>query len=1724
LSLLKSPAMIALPGYQILTQIYESANSLVYRGLRNQDNKAVILKVLNQDYPTPEKITRYKQEYEITRNLNLDGVVKAYTLEKYQRTLIIIFEDFGGSSLNILIDYRKFTLTEFLDISIKITESLSQIHAANIIHKDINPSNIVVNKTGQVKLIDFGISTVMSQETLTIKNPNVLEGTLAYISPEQTGRMSRPLDYRTDFYSLGATFYELLTDQLPFDTNDAMELVHFHIAKQPIPPHQVNPQIPKAVSNIVMKLLAKTAESRYQSAWGVKADLEECLTQVLRTGKISEFPLSCQDISDKFQIPQKLYGREQQIETLLAAFERVIQGTTEMMLVSGYSGIGKSALVQVLYKPITQKRGYFISGKFDQLQGNIPYSAVVSAFSDLMRQLLTETSAQLNQWRERLLAAFGANGQVIIDVIPQVELIVGKQPSVPELPPTEAQNRLKLVFQNLIRVLAPEHPLVIFLDDLQWADAASLQLMQLLITASDSQYLFLIVAYRDNEVNGVHPLILTLEQIRKAGAIVNHISLAPLHLPSVGQLISETLKCSPHKGNTLAELVLNKTNGNPFFINEFLKSLHTEKLLEFDFNQGSWQWDLEQIQARGITDNVVELMAGKIQKLSAATQQVLQLAACIGNQFDLHTLAMSCEKSQKETVALLARAIAEGMVLPLSDAYKSIELDVPQPPDGLKVEYKFAHDRIQQATYSLIPAEKKQALHRQVGLLLLQNTVPEKRSGQIFDIVNQLNLGIELINHQSQRDELAQLNLIAGKKAKASAAYKPAFNYFMVGVGLLSENSWLRQYELTLNLYVEAAEAAYLSTYFDEMERLAEVVLRQAKTLLDKVKVYEVIIQAYKAQNQMLEAAKTGLAVLKLLGVRLPEKPNKLNILLGLVRTKLALAGKKPSDLIDLPEMTDPYKLATIRILVRINLAAYSAVPELYPLILFKQVNLSVKHGNANESASAYAGHALILCGVVGDINSGYQFGQLALRLLDRFNAKHMKAEIIETVSFHVSHWKEHVRETLEPLRSGYHSGLETGHREAAAICAVIHSCYSFFIAKELAALEREMATYSESIAQLGQEPQLNYNEMMRQVVLNLMGQSEIACRLSGESYDEQTMLPLHQQANDRTGIYILYLSKLLLCYLFAEYSQAVENAAIAENYLDAATATPIVPLFYFYDSLARLSVFPDAQKSEQKRILRKVTANQKKMKKWAHYAPMNYLHKFYIVEAERHRILGQYAKAMDLYDQGIELAKENEYINEEALANELAAKVYLERGKITIAQTYMLNARYCYLRWGATRKVRDLDTRYHQLIFKMSGGTRTEIIDTKDSTSSSGEELDLKTVVKASQAISSEIMLDKLLAKLLKIVMENAGAQKGYFIMSKKQELFIEAAGIVEPAQEIVRQSIPVTTSQDLPITLINYIERTKETVVLSEATADGRFSHDPYITTQKPKSVLCTPILNQGKLISIIYLENNLTIGAFNSQRLEILRLLCSQAVASLENAQLYEQLENYSRTLEQKVTERTLELLAKNEQMQQEISDRQRAETALQTANQQLQRLASLDDLTQIANRRRFDEYLSQEWHRGVRETTPLCLILCDIDYFKRYNDTYGHQAGDACLQQVAQAISRVVKRPADLVARYGGEEFAVILPNTNASGAVHAADAIHKQIQQLKISHAQSSVSEYVTLSVGVSSTVPTQEFSPEALIAVADEALYEAKEQGRNRVIEKTLAALRRGKGVNLYGQ
>jgi len=1517
-----------LTGYQTLDRIYAGTRTLVYRGTRLCDKRPVAIKVLRSEYPSFTELVQFRNQYTIAKNLNLPGIIETYSLEAYQNSYALIMEDFGGISLQAWTEQGEIlpNLRDFLQMAIDISNTLDILCRHRIIHKDIKPPNILINpQTRQVKLIDFSIASLLPRETQTLMNPNVIEGTLGYLSPEQTGRMNRGIDYRTDFYSLGVTFYELLAGQLPFQSNDAMELVHSHIAKQPPSLHEVNPQIPPVLSEIVSKLMAKNAEDRYQSALGLKFDLEFCLQQLEESGQIEGFEIAQRDLCDRFSIPEKLYGRETEVETLLEAFERVSSGTTEMTLVAGFSGIGKTVVVNEVHKPIVRQRGYFIKGKFDQFNRNIPFSAFVQAFRDLMGQLLSESDEKLENWQTQILQALGDNGQVIIEVIPELEKIIGQQPPATELSGTAAQNRFNLLFQNFIKVFAkPEHPLVMFLDDLQWADSASLQLMQLLMSESGIGYLLVIGAYRDNEVFAAHPLMLTLDTVVKAGATVNTITLESLSTESLNDLVADTLNCVPALARPLTDLVAQKTQGNPFFATQFLKALHQDGLITFDLQAGHWQCDIVRVREAALTDDVVEFMALQLQKLPGCTQDKLKIAACIGNSFDLETLATVTEESPIEIATNLWIALQEGLIFPTNEVYKFYVGRATEDAvlTSEIVSYKFLHDRVQQAAYSLIPDQQKQITHLKIGQLLLSHIPVGEQDENLFEIVNQLNIGKSLIVSTVKQIELAQLNLKAGYKARAATAYVAALEYFTTSIDLLTDNGWQTQYELTLELYTAATEAAYLSGNFERMAGLSTISLEHAKTLLDRVNVYQVEIQAAQAQAKPSEAIQIALQILQQLGVTFPAQPNGEDIGQALGETLSILAGRQPLDLIDLPQMTDADQLAIMGLLAGVTASAYVVAPTLLPLIMLEQVKRSLEYGNSLFSPDGYCGYGLILCGVVGDIESGYQFGQLALLLLEKLDTKKLKARIYGQVNCCISHWKEPLSNTLPFFREGYQSGLETGDLEWGGICAVLYLMHAWFAGKELSDLSREGAVICTHFAQLRQKTMSKLGAIFQQAILNLLGNTTEAWRFTGETFNEEEDMPIFLESGNQTARCYFYVSKLVLCYLFGQFEEAIASASTLEKYLGAATGMSLIPVFHTYDSLAHLAIYSQVSEAEQQGILQRVTAHQEKVEHWADCAPANQLHKFYLVGAEQHRVLGNKLEAIEHYDRAILLAKDNKYLQEEALANELAAKFYLDWGKEKVAQAYMQDAYYCYARWGAKAKIDDLEKRYPQLLAPILQAkqnrsalseTSVETIKKKSilhetfqktysSSSSISEALDFGAILKASQALSSEIKLEKLLAALMSVVIKNAGAKKAVLLLLKDGNLAIEAVASLK--EDVISISVPLSASAAVPAGLVNYVKRTLKTLVLDNAAAQNDFMTDPYLMEEKPKSVLCAPILHQGKFIGLLYLENNLTIGAFTEDRTEVIQLLCAQAAISLENARLYQQSQAYAQELERSI----------------------------------------------------------------------------------------------------------------------------------------------------------------------------------------------------------------------------
>ncbi len=1508
--------------YEIIAKLYESGNSLVYRAKLKPDDRPIVIKILKDNYPTPDELARYQQEYEITRSLNLDSIIKTYGLRQHENSLAILLEDFGARSLKALISQQQLSLTDFLSIAMKITESLVAIHRSNIIHKDINPSNIVYNpETGQLKIIDFGISTRLSQEFTTVCSPHQIEGTLAYIAPEQTGRMNRGIDYRSDFYSLGVTFYELLTNQLPFPTIDPMELVHCHIAQEPLAIHHVVPNIPVVVSDLVGKLLAKIPEERYQSAAGILADLETCHLQLTDLEKIPPFPLGRQDIGDRFHISQKLYGREREVTQLLTAFEKVSQGTTELVTISGFSGIGKSALVHEIYKPITRQRGQFISGKFDLLNRDIPYLAIAEAFQELIRRLLSEPELELQKWQQKILDAVGTNGQIIIDVIPDLEKVIGKQSPVIPLSGIQNKIRFDLFFQRFVNVFCKkEHPLVIFLDDLQWADLATLDLIEQLLLDPATQYLLMIGAYRDNEVGNSHPLMVSLEKIDRASLPIERIILTSLDRSQIDRLVADTLNCSIEFSQPLAALLTKKTGGNPFFLTQLFSSLYQDKLLVFDRAgsgtnslatiQSGWKWNLEQIESLSITDNVVDLMLIKIAKLDNNAQNILKLAACIGSHFNLEILTTINNKSPSITARELQSALDDGLIIPLDSTYKfpllgnQEELSIDR--DFLDIPYKFLHDRVQQAAYSLISETEKQQVHLQIGRLLLANVLESDLSDRIFSIVHQLNEGLSLIVDRVDRAKIAELNLQAGEKAKASTAYNQALKYLESGLELLDLDSWENNYELTLNLHLKTLETLYLSGNFDRATHLADLVLDRANNLLQKVKVYQLKINFYRSQFQLKPAIKTGLEILNLLGLSLSPQPAKLEVLAAYDRVKSLLRDRKIEDLEHLPIIADPQIFATIDILSALISPAYSTNRNLYNLIIANLINIHLQHGDSPLASIAYVLYGSYLCETIEDIDIGDRFGQLSLKLLDKYNIQPLRPVVLHMFHAFIKHWKHDASQDLNALLNGMQVGIESGEITFSNLSAANY-CYIslFYHGKSLKSVNKRVDRYLNICTQYDDKLGSEYLNFCRDFCAGLIDISTNKMMLEDRKID----FYIKSKSYDLLFFHSLFKASQL--YFLKEFDRASKYSDLCEKYKSFGGSVNLIPQHNFYQSLTLLAAIDSRDSNQQKQLLKKVSRNQNRMKKWADLNPRNYQNKYELIQAETARILKNYWQASELYDRSIKNAKQSNFIHEEALAYELAAQFYFTCDREKLGQFYLKNAHYCYTHWEATAKIKQLEAEYPNYLLGVTDRHQSERLNTSISTSGSDPKLlDLATVIKASQAISGEIKLENLVKNLMKIIIENAGAQTAFLILNDRGNLTIEAKSGLDSDRITILESMPIDSVDPnnlmpiLPTTIINYVARTQEYLLLNNAVHAGQFIHDPYIIANRSRSILCTPLIDRGQLQGIVYLENKLITGAFTAERVEIINLLSAQAAISIDNSRLYE-------NLEQRVEERTQEL---------------------------------------------------------------------------------------------------------------------------------------------------------------------------------------------------------------------
>ncbi len=1511
-------------GYQVTAELYRDTKTVVYRAqpekfTPTQEPRSVVIKLLAPDYPTDQELLNFRHQYTITKNLDSPYILRADSLQEYGHSYALVMEDFGGISLLQYHNQQPLSLAEILAIGQQLATALHFLGLQRIIHKDIKPANILIHPvTKQTKLIDFSIASLLPRETSEILSPNLLEGTLAYLSPEQTGRMNRGIDYRTDFYALGVTLYELLTGQLPFDATEPLALLHCHLTQSATPVAQINPAVPRAVSNIVGKLMSKNAEDRYQSALGLRYDLDCCLQQWQTSGTISEFQIGQRDLSDRFVIPEKLYGREIAVKTLLAAFDRVTAGSSELMLVAGWSGIGKTVVINEVHKPITRQQGYFIKGKFDQFNRNIPLSAFVQAFRDLVGQLLSENDAQLASWKNQILDVVAENGQVLIAVIPELAYIIGSQPAVPELFGTAAQNRFNELFQKFIAVFTqPQHPLTIFLDDLQWADFASLQLVKILMGSTG--HLLMLGAYRDNEVSPLHPAMLMVEELQQAHRIVQTITLLPLSFEDTNQLVSDTLHCSATSAKPLTGLILLKTQGNPFFSTQFLRALASDGQLKFNPHEGHWECDIGEVQALSIPDNVVEFMATQLQKLPATTQNVLRLAACIGDRFDLDTLAIVSEQSQLDTATALWKGLQAGLITPTSQIYKFWQADSQQQleqAESVELIYRFLHDRVQQAAYSLIPEHQKQQTHWQIGRLLLANT--PHITERLFEIVNHLNTSIALIGNPAERYQLAQLNLDAARKARASTSYAAAFSYAQVGTQLLATAGWEQQYMLTLALHEILAETAFLKGDFGAVPELVQVVLERVTTTADLVTTYETIIHWHVIQKQYREAIERGIEILQRLGIKLAPRPPKSILVQELLRTKIALWGKSPTYLLNLPEITDPAKIAPLRILDLLMIPAFLSCRELTVTLGTTGIQLTLQHGNSPWAASFYGIYCMAIS-TRGELQQSYNMGQLALKLVDRFDHIFITSKVTATIPWFSQLWRQNLRSILPIIDHSIKLSTACGNFTFLGLGSYIALLTRLSAGFPLSNILEKIAELGQCVEQSKDESSIELFALQRQMIINLQTPTSHPYRLIRDDQDEKTLVAQWQQNGEKTLLSTMFTCQNWLAYLLEDFSSALIYAEAYQPYETAKTGMSRIDLFAI---LTRLAVYPQSDRPQQKRLLRKVHIDLRELQKRARLMPDNFQHKYDLVVAEKCRVLGNFVRAMELFDSAIAGAKAHQYLHEEALANELAAKLYLDWGKEKIAATYLLEAYYCYVRWGATVKTNNLLKRYPQLLLPMLQQTqslqsiplstlatvslpRYPIVNNQDSGSYA---FDTAAIIQAAQSLSSMIELPALIQELCRILLQNSGAQICIPILRdaskiNHQDLWqvyqLAPTNLSNTVGELTCS--PLNTYQDLPLKLINQVCHGQQTIILNSDYSDPALLADPYLQRHQPQSMMCLPLLYRGELQGLMYLENRDTAGVFTPDRQIILEFLAAQAVITLHNAQLYESVAQRSAAME-------------------------------------------------------------------------------------------------------------------------------------------------------------------------------------------------------------------------------
>ncbi len=1506
-----------LDGYTGYEELFRSARRAVHRAVRESDRAPVIIKSLLVDIATEEDVVAIKHEFDILSGLSVDGVPKAYGLVSHAHAFDLIIEDRGGSTLAEYIRATPFDLGARLHRAIGLATVLEAVHRQHVVHRDINPANVLVDSAGTVTLIDFNISMRQAEDHLPVSHPSKLEGTLAYISPEQTGRMNRPVDYRSDFYSLGVTLFELFSGIRPFQAINPLDLVYHHIAVPPPLLREKRQDVPHSFGAVISKLIEKAPEDRYQSASGIVHDLRLCQEHL--QGDSEEFFPGRHDVRDWFSIPQKLYGREDTLQTLMSAFDRAGRGGVEFALVSGYSGIGKSALVHAVHAPVTERHGYFVSGKFDQLRLTVPYSAFVSTLSELIRQLLTESDDALLVWKDKLTEALDGNGQLVVDLIPEVVHVIGPQPPSPELDVAASRNRFKLVFQNFIRVFCQlEHPLVIFLDDLQWVDPASLALIDTILTDDAIQHLLLIGAYRDNEVDVSHPLMTAVSALSSEERVrVSQLAVGPLSPESVTQLLSDTLHGDGEYVEQLQQLLLDKTAGNPFFLSQLLTRLHGKGTLRFDYSANRWNCDIEQLKAMNITSNVADLMVSRLEDLPHATLEVVKLAACIGSRFDLATLDLIVTNQKKNAFDEIHPAIEAGLVVHHRDASRK-QTHPEVPPESTIL--RFAHDRVQQAAYAMLSEQTRQEVHRQIGVQLQSGIPDTTTSERLFEIVDHLNIGAGLLEDDAGKKELATLNLEAAGRAVSATAYVAARDYAVAGLSLLPNDSWQTEYELARDLHRVRVDAEYLRGDLEVSQQLIGTMRSKLRTPLEQAEVLSALVVQQTLSGNYSEAIATCREALEKLGITMPTGDMEVALREELERYPAALNERDPQSLIESPAVTSRDMEIAFRLLGNLLPLGYIADPGLSRVATARLVNLSLTHGHTPDSAIGYAFLGLLHSAVLHNYQDAYSYGQLAMALSEKYANATQLCRTTHMFCTSINHWTQHLREFDAFNRRGFQAGLQSGELQFAGYHRYNRSLCLFHLGthlKDLVPELEEMIRFGRKTRnQHGTDPSI---AVMR-ATLDLAGKTPDPSSFVFEGIGDQEFMDdlVSRKAGPAMCHYNIIKSQVL--YLYGQIGQAQRYSEQAEADLSFILGHVSTTIHGFYAALIAAAVAEQLKDGSRSEYINQIKKRQQQLQRWADSCPENFLHKSLLVAAEIARLEGEGWKAAELYDRAIEESGRSGYLQEESLARERAGLFWLAQKRQKIAAVYLSEAHHGYQLWGATRKARMLAAEHSGLIAGGSKSARSEGATSMPFltlVSSTGTALDFATVMKASRTISKEVDLDGLVKKLIRIGVETAGAQRGYLLLSKEGRLLIEASSTFDQGELRYRPSIQLDSAEDVPASIVNYVARTKEILAIAEAVEDPRFAGDAVIRRSRPRSVLCVPITSRGDTTGVLYLEHNLVSGVFTSDRVEILQSLAAQAAISLENAGLYEE----RKTNEEKLREALAELQRLKNRLEQE-----------------------------------------------------------------------------------------------------------------------------------------------------------------------------------------------------------